>query len=98
MEAPTVELQAEDLRLAIEARLDHFQHARFAGAPIAMHTNGHWLIGSVPQKFYDGCCDRLVIEKVDLSLVVRQDHWPAPPPQLPQPKEPLLAAATHSGS
>ena len=47
LKAPAVEFQAKDPRLTFETRLDHFQHARFAGAPIAMHSDGHWLIGTV---------------------------------------------------
>jgi hypothetical protein len=61
LESPTIEFQAENLVLLIEAGFDHFEHAGLACTPITVHPYGHRTVGAVTQKLDDRRRDSLVI-------------------------------------
>ncbi|MCW2318852.1 hypothetical protein M2322_004421 [Rhodoblastus acidophilus] len=62
------------LCFALEAGLDHFEHAGLSSTPVTMDAHSYWLIWSIAQEFNYGCRDRLIVEEINLGFIVRQDH------------------------
>lgn len=72
LEHPPVEPQGDDAVLPLERRSCHLQHARLAGAPVAVDADGHRHVGALSDEPHHGARDRFVIEEIDRRLLVAQ--------------------------
>ncbi len=74
LETPAIEFEAERLRGLVDSRLDHFEDAGLARAPVAVNSDRDGQLGSVTNEVDNRLGDRLVIKQIDLGFVVAEDH------------------------